>query len=42
MGAAAFGFRSFWVNRTNMPAEYNDIAPVTPIPDLIKVLELAA
>jgi 2-haloacid dehalogenase len=42
MGAAAFGFRSFWVNRTNMPAEYDDIAPVTPIPDLIKVLELAA
>jgi 2-haloacid dehalogenase len=34
MGAAAFGFRPFWVNRAKMPDEYTDAPPLRIIPDL--------
>jgi 2-haloacid dehalogenase len=34
MGAASFGFRPFWVNRTGMPEEYADWAPIKVVPDL--------
>ncbi len=34
MGAAAFGFRAVWVNRSNMPAEYAEHPPVRMVPDL--------
>jgi 2-haloacid dehalogenase len=34
MGAASFGFRPFWVNRTRMPEEYTDWAPIKVVPDL--------
>lgn len=34
MGAAAFGFRPLWVNRTGMPDEYPDYPPLRAIPDL--------
>jgi 2-haloacid dehalogenase len=34
MGAAAFGFRAVWVNRSNMPAEYAEHSPVRMVPDL--------
>lgn len=27
MGATAFGFRTFWINRAKMPDEYPDLAP---------------
>ncbi len=34
MGAASFGFRTFWVNRARMPDEYADVAPHREIADL--------
>jgi len=34
MGAAAFGFRSFWVNRAKMPDEYPEQLPLRVIADL--------
>ncbi len=34
MGAAAFGFRTLWVNRGNMPDEYAEYAPLRVIRDL--------
>jgi 2-haloacid dehalogenase len=33
-GAAAFGFRPVWVNRTGLPDEYPGLEPVATIPDL--------
>src|SRR5262249_30887296 len=33
MGAAAFGFRPFWVNRAKMPDEYADAPPLRVIAD---------
>jgi 2-haloacid dehalogenase len=33
-GAAAFGFRPVWVNRSGMPEEYPGLEPVATIPDL--------
>lgn len=33
-GAAAFGFRSVWVNRAGRPEEYPDMAPVAVLPSL--------
>ncbi len=33
-GATAFGFRSIWVNRANMPDEYFDLSPVRVVNDL--------
>ena len=34
MGAASFGFNTFWVNRARMPDEYAELAPLREIPDL--------
>jgi FMN phosphatase YigB (HAD superfamily) len=34
MGAVAFGFKAFWVNRTRAPREYADFAPLREITDL--------
>jgi 2-haloacid dehalogenase len=34
MGAAAFGFRAFWINRTGMPDEYLDLLPERVLSDL--------
>jgi 2-haloacid dehalogenase len=33
-GAAAFGFRTVWMNRTGMPDEYLDLAPAAVLNDL--------
>ena len=40
MGATAFGFRSVWVNRANMPEEYPEFKPVTVVPDLATLATL--
>lgn len=34
MGAAAFGFRTLWVNRAGVPDEYPDHAPLREVRDL--------
>lgn len=34
MGAAAFGFRCVWVNRSGAPEEYAEFAPVAAVRDL--------
>jgi 2-haloacid dehalogenase len=34
MGAASFGFRTAWINRTGMPDEYSDRVPVETMSDL--------
>jgi 2-haloacid dehalogenase len=34
MGAVAFGFKAFWVNRTGAPNEYAELAPLREIADL--------
>jgi 2-haloacid dehalogenase len=33
-GAARFGFRTVWINRTNQPDEYRDLAPGLILPSL--------
>lgn len=33
-GASKFGFRTVWINRTNMPDEYPDLAPTAILPTL--------
>ncbi len=40
MGAAAFGFRPIWVNRTRMPEEYAEQPPVRMVPDLAELQTL--
>jgi len=40
MGAAAFGFRTLWVNRTRMPDEYAEHPPLRTVPDLSVVASL--
>jgi 2-haloacid dehalogenase len=40
MGAAAFGFRTAWVNRTNMPEEYEQ-APNATLTDLTGLMTMA-
>ncbi len=40
-GAAAFGFRSFWVNRAKMPDEYADAPPLRVISDLSALTSIA-
>ncbi len=37
MGAAAFGFRPIWINRSQMPEEYADLAPERIVRDLTAV-----
>jgi len=34
MGAVSFGFRAYWVNRSRMPDEYAELAPLGEIPNL--------
>jgi 2-haloacid dehalogenase len=34
MGAVSFGFTAYWVNRSRLPDEYADLAPLREIPDL--------
>ena len=42
-GAAAFGFHTVWINRTNMPDEYSDLKPGRIVADLAElVLPLTA
>jgi 2-haloacid dehalogenase len=41
MGAAAFGFKPVWVNRTGMPDEYPEFPPVKVMPDLTSLIALA-
>jgi 2-haloacid dehalogenase len=40
MGAAAFGYRPVWVNRSQMPDEYTAHAPMRVVPDLLALTEL--
>ena len=40
MGAAAFGFRCVWVNRSGMPNEYTPFQPAAVVPDLSGLLSL--
>ncbi|TBW41016.1 haloacid dehalogenase type II [Siculibacillus lacustris] len=40
-GATAFGFRSVWVNRNNLPEEYHDFRPAAVLPSLEGLLTLA-
>lgn len=39
-GASAFGFRSVWINRFNLPEEYHDIKPAAVLPNLSGLLNL--
>jgi 2-haloacid dehalogenase len=41
MGAAAFGFRCVWVNRSGMPNEYAAFAPAAVVSNLSGLLSLA-
>jgi 2-haloacid dehalogenase len=41
MGASAFGFRAFWVNRAKMPDEYADAPPLRVIADLSALTAIA-
>ncbi len=41
MGAAAFGFRSVWVNRSKAPDEYGDCPPAAVVSGLTGLLSLA-
>jgi 2-haloacid dehalogenase len=41
MGAAAFGFRPLWINRSGMPEEYPDYAPVRVVSELSALPSLA-
>jgi len=40
MGATAFGFRGVWVNRANMPDEYQEFPPVKVVRDLTSLATL--
>ena len=40
MGAAAFGFRCVWVNRSGMPNEYAAFQPAARVPNLSGLLSL--
>jgi 2-haloacid dehalogenase len=37
MGAAAFGFRTFWINRSEMPDEYEAFPPSHRLPGLARL-----
>lgn len=41
MGAAAAGFRTVWVNRAGLPAEYPELSPTAVISSLSGLLSLA-
>jgi 2-haloacid dehalogenase len=40
MGAVSFGFQAYWINRTRMPDEYADFAPLRQIPSLAMLPDL--
>ena len=40
-GAAAYGFRAVWINRTGQPDEYGDLPPAAVLPSLEGLLTLA-
>lgn len=40
MGAASFGFRPAWINRTNLPDEYADRPPALVLRDLTALLAI--
>lgn len=40
MGAASFGFRPIWVNRSGMPDEYSDRPPARVVADLLELASL--
>ena len=40
-GAAKFGFRAVWINRSGAPDEYADLAPFATLPSLDGILALA-
>ena len=42
MGATASGFRCIWVNRTSLPEEYPEFAPVKVVrePSALAALEI--
>jgi 2-haloacid dehalogenase len=40
MGAAAFGFRTVWVNRAGLPDEYSDCPPAATVKSLTEILAL--
>ena len=40
MGAAAFGFRSAWINRGSLPDEYADRPPAFILKDLTALLTI--
>lgn len=40
-GAAAYGFRAVWINRTGQPDEYGDLPPAAVLPSLEGLLALA-
>jgi 2-haloacid dehalogenase len=39
-GAAAFGFRTVWVNRNGLPDEYAEFKPAAVLPNLNGLLAL--
>ncbi|HYW59990.1 MAG TPA: haloacid dehalogenase type II [Xanthobacteraceae bacterium] len=41
MGAGEFGFRTAWINRTGVPDEYPDLAPIRVLTDLAGLIALA-
>jgi 2-haloacid dehalogenase len=41
MGARAVGFKAVWVNRANLPDEYQDVAPLHVIRDLAALTSLS-
>jgi 2-haloacid dehalogenase len=41
MGATAFGFGAYWINRGNMPDEYPDFAPRQILRDLTALINVA-
>lgn len=42
MGAAAFGFRTAWVNRAGAPDEYADLSPAFVVPNLSSLAAMAS
>jgi 2-haloacid dehalogenase len=40
MGATAFGFRPFWINRARMPEEYPEQPPLQVLTDLSSLMSL--
>jgi 2-haloacid dehalogenase len=42
MGAAAFGFRTAWVNRAGAPEEYPDLSPAYVVPNLSSLAAMAS